>query len=209
MLYPFQIILDYIFPPTFHELELRHITKNRFITFYQPNTKNEITFLSPYHLPSIQAAIVACKFEHNYHAAQLLGALVSTHLNTLPRKKTLLIPVPLSSIRERERGFNQVARVLSYIRTKEFLYPLTVNTTILKRTRDTKAQTTLGRNERLKNIENAFASEEINIHIFEGYERIILCDDVYTTGSTLKAARSALTHHLPKTTELYLLAWAH
>lgn len=209
MLYPFQIFLDFIFPPTIHELALRQVTKERFVSFLQPLTKDAVVYLTPYHLPLIQAAIAACKFEHNYHAAKLLGSLVEKHLKTLPLKKTLIIPLPLSRIRERERGFNQVERVLLYVGTNELPYLTTINTHMLTRTRHTKAQTSLSRKERLKNIQNAFACAEKNIPMLAGYERIIVCDDVYTTGSTFKAAREALSPHIPSTTELYLLAWAH
>ena len=209
MLYPFQYFLDALFPPTDHELQLRHVTKERFISFYQPHSHDSMVYLAPYHLPPMQAAIAACKFENNYHAAMLLGSLVEAHLNTLPPKKTLLIPLPLSRIRERERGFNQVERVLSYVCTNELPYPTTINTHILTRTRHTKAQTSLSRKERLKNIRNAFACAEKNIPMLAGYERIIVCDDVYTTGSTFKAALEALSPHIPTTTELHFLAWAH
>lgn len=207
MLYPFQYILDYIYPPTDHELLLRQVGVKRFTLFYQPNTHNSIVYLAPYHLPPIQAAIAACKFEHNYHAAKLLGSLVETHLKTLPLKKTLIIPVPLSRERERERGFNQVGRVLSYI--NNLPYPFKLNCKIIVRSQNTIAQTSLSRKERLKNVQKAFTCVQKNIYILKNYERIILCDDVYTTGSTLNAARDIISPHLPNTTELYLLAWAH
>lgn len=209
MLYPFHYIFDFIFPPTLHEVTLRPITRDRFVTFSQPQIKNSIVYLAPYQFPLIQSAIAACKFEQSYHAAQLLSALVEKYLQSLPPKKTLLIPIPLSAPRERERGFNQVERVLSYVDTKDVLYPVAVNTKLLKRTRHTVAQTTLSRKERLKNMTQAFTCNERTVHILKEYERIILCDDVYTTGSTFTAAQKTLTPHLPATTTLYLLAWSH
>lgn len=209
MLYPFRIFLDLIFPPTIHELALRQVTKERFISFLQPLTKEAVVYLAPYHLPLIQSAIAACKFEHNYHAAKLLGSLVEKHFKTLPPKKTLIVPLPLSRIRERERGFNQVERVLSYICTSDLPYSTTINPHVLTRTRHTKAQTSLSRTERLTNLQHAFMCREKNLPMLADYERIILCDDVYTTGSTFKAASEALAPHIPTTTELYLLAWAH
>ncbi len=209
MLYPFQYIIDALFPPTDHELQLRPITKERFINFYRPNTHYSIVYLAPYTLPPLQAAIAACKFEHNYHAATLLASLVTAHLKTLPPKKTLLIPIPLSSIRERERGFNQVERVLSYVTATELPYNITISNNVLKRTLHTVAQTSLNRRERLKNLTGAFTCVNTNLHILHEYERIILCDDVLTTGSTLTTAKETLTRHLLTTTELYVLAWTH
>ncbi|MES2748847.1 MAG: hypothetical protein V4606_00420 [Patescibacteria group bacterium] len=207
MLYPLRIILDFIFPPTIHERVLRQVTPLRFENFYQPHTHHSITCLSSYHIPTIQAAIAACKFEHNFYAAKLLGVLVATHLKTLPTKKTLIIPIPLSLKREREWGFNQVARVLTYIKTSN--YNATIHAHILTRSRHTKPQTSLNRIMREKNVEQAFSCTPKYIHLLSQYERIILCDDVCTTGSTLMAAREVLLPHLPSTTEVSLLAWAH
>ena len=207
MLYPFQLLLDFIFPPTDHELLLRTISIQRFILFYQPHCKDSIEFLTSYHIPCVQAAIAACKFEHSYFAATLLGALIETHLKTLPPKKTLIIPVPLSTTRERERGFNQVARALTYVHTLP--YSFSINNSILTRTHNTKPQTTLRRSARLKNMHHAFAINRRTFDQLNDYERIIICDDVYTTGSTLKAAEVALRTHLPLNIELRLVAWAH
>ena len=207
MLYPFQILLDFIFPPTNHELVLRTVSPQRFLLFYDLKQKDSIEFLTSYHIPSVQAAIAACKFEHSYHAAQLLGTLIETHLKTLPSKKTLIIPIPLSTTRERERGFNQVARALCYV--GELPYPFFVATNILSRTHNTVAQTSLSRTARLKNMHRAFICKPQHREALNEYERIILCDDVYTTGSTLTAAKAALTPYLSTSTELCVLAWAH
>ncbi len=207
MLYPIQIIFDVIFPPTPHELQLRQVTRARFMTWYRPNTKNGIVYLSEYHFPEVKAAIAACKFEHNYHAATLLGALVLTHLETLQPKATLLIPLPLSARRMRKRLFNQVERVLKNVGTLP--YPTQINTNLLIRTLHTVPQTSLSRKERLTNLAGAFAVNEKNLFYLDDIERIIICDDVLTTGATLQAAKEVLAKKVPKDVEIICLAWAH
>jgi competence protein ComFC len=207
MLYPFQHIFDFIFPPTEHERILRPVTPHRFSTWYRPNINHEIVYITEYHIPEIKAAVAACKFEHSYHAAKLLGTLVHTHLVTLPRKKTLLIPVPLSAKRQRERLFNQVERVLASVGTLP--YPTQVQTNLLVRTVNTVPQTSLTRKERLTNLAGVFAVVPRNLFILNTIERIIICDDVLTTGATLWEAKETLSKHVSNDIEIICLAWAH
>jgi ComF family protein len=207
MLYPFQHIFDFIFPPTDHERILRPVTPHRFTTWYRPNTKHKIVYITEYHIPEIKAAIAACKFEHSYHAAKLLGTLVSTHLATLPSKRTLLIPIPLSTKRQRKRLFNQIERVLNSVGTLP--YPTQINSNLLVRTVNTVPQTSLTRTERLTNLTGAFEVVTRNLFILNTIERIIICDDVLTTGATLTAAKEALMPYVSKEVEVICLAWAH
>jgi ComF family protein len=90
-----------------------------------------------------------------------------------------LVPVPIHSVRERERGYNQAAEIaretFPYLR-------LPVIANALKRTRATVSQTKLNREDRQANLEKAFACglpESIR------GKRLLLVDDVYTTGATV------------------------
>jgi len=94
-------------------------------------------------------------------------------------KSDFLIPVPLHKSRYRERGFNQsdiVAEGISKITG------LSVLKNVLKRKKNTKDQTNLSREQREENVRGAFVvtePERIN------GKKIILVDDVITTGATL------------------------
>jgi len=207
MLYPFQNIFDFIFPATDHELRLRQVRPARFINWYRPNKSRDIVYLSLYQLPEVQSAIAACKFEHSYHAAKLLGALVHTHLATLPSKNTLLVPIPLSAKRQRKRLFNQVERVLTSM--SSLPYPTKITPNLLIRTIHTAPQTSLSRAERLTNMNQVFAVNKKKLDCLEDIERIIICDDVLTTGATLTAAKKVLAPYVPKNVEIICMAWAH
>jgi predicted amidophosphoribosyltransferase len=207
MLYPIQYLVDSIFPPTTHELLLRNVSANRFKQWYTVQTTGDVTYLSEYATPVIQAAIAACKFEHSYQAAKLLSTLVTTYSETLPPKKTLFIPIPLSKAREHKRGFNQVTRVLSYIGTLPYSY--TVASNLLTRQLDTTPQTSLTRAKRLTNMSGAFVYQTKNHFLLDDIERIIICDDVLTTGTTLRAVKATLVPHIPTHIEIICLAWAH
>lgn len=97
-----------------------------------------------------------------------------------PKGHSLIIPVPLHLRRLREREFNQSA-ILAKALSRRFSIPLDVMA--LKRRVHTEPQVALGKGEREANVRGAFelaAPERVK------GERIILVDDVYTTGSTVK-----------------------
>lgn len=98
----------------------------------------------------------------------------------------IIIPVPLHSTRFRDRGFNQsslLARQFSKINN------IPVSETALKRIKSTPSQTRLKRRLRRKNVAGAFACK--NADAICG-KRILLIDDVYTTGSTLNECARVL-----------------
>jgi ComF family protein len=97
----------------------------------------------------------------------------------------IVLPMPLAPARLRERGFNQaleLARRLS---------PAKTDPTLLLRTRDTPAQSGLARAERLRNLSGAFAVEPLRAEKVRG-KRIVLVDDVMTSGASLFLAAEAL-----------------
>ena len=96
-----------------------------------------------------------------------------------------VLPIPLSAQRLSERGYNQallLARQLS---------PQKTDAGLLLRTRHTLAQRTLPRAERLSNLAGAFAVDPLRTHQIRG-KRIVLIDDVMTSGASLHTAAQAL-----------------
>ena len=97
----------------------------------------------------------------------------------------LLLPMPLSAQRLQERGFNQaqlLARALS---------PTKIDSGLLLRIRDTVHQTGLDRAMRMRNLRGAFAVEPLRADVLRG-KRVVLVDDVMTSGATLREAAAAL-----------------
>ena len=116
-------------------------------------------------------------------ARWLTSALADMRLRNRPFDA--LVPVPLHPARRRERGFNQ-AELLAELVSK----PLSIRPKpILERIRYTKTQTAFDRAERMENLHNAFRLRK-NADV-RGY-RVLLIDDVLTTGSTLSECARVL-----------------
>nr|MBQ6242800.1 ComF family protein [Lachnospiraceae bacterium] len=91
----------------------------------------------------------------------------------------VLIPVPIHRPRLRKRGYNQ-ASLLAY--ELEKLTGIPCREDLVIRTKHTGAQKDLGPAERLRNMENAFRLKKPP----EGIARVLIIDDIFTTGSTLE-----------------------
>jgi ComF family protein len=98
----------------------------------------------------------------------------------------LVVPVPLQIRRLRERGFNQAVLLAKGVGR---LGDMPVDPFVLVRTRWTEPQTSLSRKERKKNLKGAFAVRKPeNVR----GKKVLLVDDVYTTGSTVNECSRVL-----------------
>ena len=131
--------------------------------------------------------IARFKFEDAPGWASTLACL----MRAAPRAQAALqacdcvLPMPLSPARLAERGYNQ-----ALLLARE-LAPGKTDATLLLRTRDTPHQLKLSRRQRLHNLRGAFALEPQRATLVAG-KRILLVDDVMTTGASLHSAAGAL-----------------
>lgn len=127
----------------------------------------------------------ALKYDNFKALAGPAARLMAQYLEAHPLPADLLVPVPIHSKRWRRRGYNQ-----SELMTKKLALftGLPMASGIIARIRDTGSQVKLGARARRENVAGAFACRP---GVLAG-RRILLIDDVCTTGATLNACAVAL-----------------
>lgn len=135
---------------------------------------------------ALRHAILRFKFAQRLDLDRPLAALL--HERTAERIEAfapdLVVAVPLHSRRLRERTYNQ-ALLLARRMAARLRTPCPISA--LQRCRDTTSQQHLSRDERRRNLHSAFAAERIFYQ-----RRVLLVDDVMTTGATVSGCAAAL-----------------
>lgn len=135
----------------------------------------------------VASAIRALKFRRQRRLAQPLVPLLTDAVRRAGLTADIIIPMPLHEARRRERGYNQAALLA---RPLARALGSDIREDVLARVRATEPQTHLHRNDRRANVANAFALTPPAAALVD--KRLLLVDDVTTTGATLDAAADAL-----------------
>jgi competence protein ComFC len=197
-------ILEILFPRSQDQILLERTTDAHFLQKYLHAKTDDVVHLSSFKDQQIRAALHLNKFHQDTRARKLLALLLVKYITQLPQNEYILIPIPLSSKRERARGYNQVT-IVAQTALNECTVPVVLVTTLLKRTRDTKPQTSLSKEKRHTNLLEAFTvSEKDGLQLTD--KHLILLDDVTTTGATFHEAKTALLLHLPSSITCVALA---
>lgn len=137
---------------------------------------------------NFQELIHQFKYKGKVSAGKSLGIRLAQELKKQRvTDVACLIPVPLHKARKRERGFNQSEIVAESLGTE---LDLKVEKDVLIRIKNTKDQTKLSIEERKRNVAGAFQVQDKQ-KILQG-KKIILVDDVITTGATLNECAKVL-----------------
>ena len=137
---------------------------------------------------AVRQAIRQLKYYRQRRLAEPLGDLLADVCAALAPQIDLIVPVPLHPSRQRQRGYNQ-AELLA--RRCAARLGLPVRSDVLTRVRATPPQVGLGAAARVANVAGAFAASAAAPAALAG-RRLLLVDDVCTSGATLASAADAL-----------------
>ena len=165
-----ETILDFIFPTKCgicNKIGKEYICENCYKEikkYMYINTNSDIFYMLKYR-DIVRDRMIAFKF------------------NDKPYLYDIIIPIPMYKNKKTKRGYNQSELFAKGI-SKALKIPVSVN--LLIKQRDTLMQSSLGKNERAKNVQNAYEiknMEKIN------NKNILLVDDIYTTGATINECK--------------------
>ncbi len=98
----------------------------------------------------------------------------------------IILPVPISKKRYKQRGYNQTELIAREIRKKT---DIELVTNCLYKEKNNVPQSTLNKEDRIENVKNAYIIK--NSKIIKD-KRVIIFDDIYTTGSTVNECSKLL-----------------
>jgi len=189
---------SYLCPDCFSILEISQTHQK-----YSTKSLTDLYFALPYQNILVKKLIQRFKYEPFIkELAETLALLIITHFQLLDNKPNfvypvrdqgpsnganfILIPIPLNEKRRRWRGFNQTEEIGKEL-SKFLKIPLVKN--CLKRIKNAQPQVELSEKERRENVKDIFFCQ--NKKEILG-KKILLVDDVYTTGATMEEAARIL-----------------
>lgn len=149
----------------------------------------------------VRSAVLNLKYHRNAALGEVLAHPLAEFIRTLDWQVDLVIPVPLGKERARERGYNQIGIVA---KPAAAILHWQYAPSGLNRVRETRSQVGLTAVERKANVAGAFMA---NKEIVSG-KRVLLMDDVATTGATISECASALSLANAKVVYAFSLARA-
>jgi competence protein ComFC len=138
------------------------------------------------HAGIMEAAVQALKYHEALSIAPILAHRMALTLETRGWTFDMLIPIPISSLRLQERGYNQAKEISQHLAQQ---LNIVHEAEALQKSRHTHSQVGLSQAERLVNVKAAFTADSSLI----AGKTLLLVDDVRTTGATLsECAQAAL-----------------
>lgn len=153
------------------------ITKNVTVT----------VFAASFYKAPVKMLILAKQYQQLY-ACKAIGELIWVKTDIRFQTFDFIVPIPLHWIRYAKRGYNQAAEI-AYVLSNKMNIPVV---DILRRTKATALQATLSKEDRAVNVAYAFElSKKEYLSLYKN-KRILLVDDLLTTGSTISSASKTL-----------------
>jgi ComF family protein len=157
----------------------------------------------------VKESIHFFKYQKKLSLAEPLGKIIFAGFNEYfnPSEIDVIMPVPLHTSKLKQRGFNQAFLVVKsfkkMLEKNDIFSPLSIDLYSLKRVKKTDPQTDFSAEQRKENVKDAF--KVVNLEKVKN-KRILLVDDVYTTGATSSEAAGKLIEAGALTVDVLVIA---
>jgi len=158
---------------------------------HSPPRYDRVAAAFAYDFP-VDALIHAFKYGGNLAISTVLGEVLS---GTIRERPDMIVPMPLSKTRLRQRGFNQALEIARVVGKRT---GIPVRSDVCRKVIDTDPQATLPWKQRARNVRGAFVCDADL-----GGKRIAVLDDVMTTGATL----AELAKNLRRAGAIHISGW--
>lgn len=165
--------------------------------------EGEINYLiSLFSYGEIRDKMLNFKFNDEAYIYHYFVELVcrNNQIKNIIEKSDLIISVPMYWMKKIKRGYNQSELIAEGI-SKELKIPIATN--VLIKYKNTKTQSLLNLEERKFNLKNCF--EVRNKDLLKD-KKVLLVDDIYTTGTTVKECVAQLNKGKPKEINIFIVA---
>ena len=156
------------------------------------NLKN-ISVLFEYKNKIVRLLIHKLKYKNHPKIKNILSRFlydelieVVSNISLWQGKEPIIVPMPMSKKEKNNKGFNQCEEILKEI--KKIDSSVKINMEALSKTKETKRQATLKKEDRIKNVKYCMEAKDTLVKD----QNIIVLDDVYTTLASFEEARRAL-----------------
>lgn len=133
----------------------------------------------------LREALHSLKYQNNLALGDTFSSLLIPMIQKLGWQFDLVLPVPISRSKRKERGYNQAGLIAYPI---SLAFDVIYSDSLLFRKFEVKSQVGLSREERFKNLHNAFQGNSAKLN----KKKVLLVDDVTTTGATIISCAKAL-----------------
>lgn len=130
----------------------------------------------------IQRLILEYKFHNKRYLGKYLAKFIEYTVDRYGIKYDIVVPIPLSKAREKERKYNQVSEMLRHTNLEPVIDALT-------KTKDNERQSLMAGRERRDNVRGVY---EVTDKAAVKNKRVLLVDDIITTGATVNEASRVL-----------------
>ncbi len=152
----------------------------------------------------IRASLINYKFNEKSYMYKTFCEILLKDKNVFEILKSYdtIIPVPISEKRKKKRGYNQVGLIAKELAKR---VGIDYKENILLKIKDTKEQSSLNKEERIENVKNVYM---INVDTMESLKnkKILLVDDIYTTGNTVNECAKELKQIYLKKLDVFVIA---